>query len=394
MSAEAFILIQTDNGKAGDVAKAIRGMEGVTLAEDVTGPYDVIVRAEAPDVDALGRPRGRQRAVGRRHHPDPDLPGGPHLSTVPDHPSAAALRGLGPGRRVVRAAGRPLRLRHRTGQGRGALAARRAARRLRGAGRRPAGDRRRPRAARRRAVRGASPPPGATLRSCSLRRRAARRLRPGQRLHDRQRRRLVHPAAAAGRQRRARPDDDHDQARRRRRVVLPGEHWPPATTLADLSTTWRAHRRAAAAAGDRAPDRVPSEVESGRERTRPPWPTSESSATISRLLTAFPATDEVLVGPGDDAAEVRVGESRAGLHRHDGRRPALQARLVPTARDVGRRAAAQCLSDLNAMGGTATALLSASPRPRDLPVDWLLDGWQPAWPRSARWSGPPWSVAT
>jgi DNA-binding Lrp family transcriptional regulator len=55
MSAEAFILIQTDNGKAGDVAMAIRDMDGVTLAEDVTGPYDVIVRAEAPDVDALGK---------------------------------------------------------------------------------------------------------------------------------------------------------------------------------------------------------------------------------------------------------------------------------------------------------------------------------------------------
>ncbi len=54
MSAEAFILIQTDNGKAGDVAKAIRDMEGVTLAEDVTGPYDVIVRAEADNMDALG----------------------------------------------------------------------------------------------------------------------------------------------------------------------------------------------------------------------------------------------------------------------------------------------------------------------------------------------------
>ncbi len=55
MTAEAFILIQTDNGKAGDVAAAIRGMDGVTLAEDVTGPYDVIVRAEAPDVDELGK---------------------------------------------------------------------------------------------------------------------------------------------------------------------------------------------------------------------------------------------------------------------------------------------------------------------------------------------------
>jgi DNA-binding Lrp family transcriptional regulator len=55
MTSQAFILIQTDNGKAGDVANAIRGMQGITLAEDVTGPYDVIVRAEAEDVDELGK---------------------------------------------------------------------------------------------------------------------------------------------------------------------------------------------------------------------------------------------------------------------------------------------------------------------------------------------------
>ena len=55
MTAQAFILIQTDNGKAGEVANAIRGMQGITLAEDVTGPYDVIVRAEADDVDELGK---------------------------------------------------------------------------------------------------------------------------------------------------------------------------------------------------------------------------------------------------------------------------------------------------------------------------------------------------
>ena len=55
MTAQAFILIQTDNGKAGEVATAIRTMQGITLAEDVTGPYDVIVRAEAADVDELGK---------------------------------------------------------------------------------------------------------------------------------------------------------------------------------------------------------------------------------------------------------------------------------------------------------------------------------------------------
>ena len=48
-------LIQTDVGKAAEVAAAIAQVKGVTLAEDVTGPYDVIVRAEARNVDELGK---------------------------------------------------------------------------------------------------------------------------------------------------------------------------------------------------------------------------------------------------------------------------------------------------------------------------------------------------
>ncbi|HEX2902084.1 MAG TPA: Lrp/AsnC ligand binding domain-containing protein [Jatrophihabitans sp.] len=51
----AYILIQTEVGKAAVVAEQISGLQGVTLAEDVTGPYDVIVRAEAASVDELGR---------------------------------------------------------------------------------------------------------------------------------------------------------------------------------------------------------------------------------------------------------------------------------------------------------------------------------------------------
>jgi DNA-binding Lrp family transcriptional regulator len=52
---QAYILIQTEVGKAGNVAHDIAGITGVTLAEDVTGPYDVIVRAEADSVDDLGK---------------------------------------------------------------------------------------------------------------------------------------------------------------------------------------------------------------------------------------------------------------------------------------------------------------------------------------------------
>jgi len=52
---QAYILIQTEVGKAAAVAEAISGLDGVAQAEDVTGPYDVIVRAQARDVDELGK---------------------------------------------------------------------------------------------------------------------------------------------------------------------------------------------------------------------------------------------------------------------------------------------------------------------------------------------------
>ena len=52
---QAFILIQTEVGQAAAVARAIAEISGVTSAEDVTGPYDVIVRAEAETVDDLGK---------------------------------------------------------------------------------------------------------------------------------------------------------------------------------------------------------------------------------------------------------------------------------------------------------------------------------------------------
>ncbi|EWT04676.1 AsnC family transcriptional regulator [Intrasporangium chromatireducens Q5-1] len=52
---QAYILIQTEVGRAATVAEEIRAISGVALAEDVTGPYDVIARVEAPNVDDLGR---------------------------------------------------------------------------------------------------------------------------------------------------------------------------------------------------------------------------------------------------------------------------------------------------------------------------------------------------
>ena len=52
---QAYILIQTEVGRASSVAQSIAALEGVAMAEDVTGPYDIIVRAEAPTMDELGR---------------------------------------------------------------------------------------------------------------------------------------------------------------------------------------------------------------------------------------------------------------------------------------------------------------------------------------------------
>jgi len=55
MNVQAYILIQTDVGKASAVAAAISAIPGVTLAEGITGPYDVIMRAEALTMEDFGR---------------------------------------------------------------------------------------------------------------------------------------------------------------------------------------------------------------------------------------------------------------------------------------------------------------------------------------------------
>jgi DNA-binding Lrp family transcriptional regulator len=51
----AYVLIQTEVGKAAQVVHAIRAIEQVQWAEAVTGPYDGIARAQAPGLDQLGR---------------------------------------------------------------------------------------------------------------------------------------------------------------------------------------------------------------------------------------------------------------------------------------------------------------------------------------------------
>lgn len=54
MAVQAYVLIQTAVGAA-HVAGEIARLNGVTSAEDVSGPYDVIVRVNADDMDSLGK---------------------------------------------------------------------------------------------------------------------------------------------------------------------------------------------------------------------------------------------------------------------------------------------------------------------------------------------------
>lgn len=51
---QAYILIQTEVGRARDVAAQITDIPGVVRVDAVTGPYDVVVLTEARTVDELG----------------------------------------------------------------------------------------------------------------------------------------------------------------------------------------------------------------------------------------------------------------------------------------------------------------------------------------------------
>jgi thiamine-monophosphate kinase len=94
---------------------------------------------------------------------------------------------------------------------------------------------------------------------------------------------------------------------------------------------------------------------------------------ISELVALFGTDDQVLVGPGDDAAVVRIRHGHVVVSTDlmvEGRH---FRREWASAEDVGHRAAAQNLSDINAMGGVATHLTIGLAAPPDLPAQWALD---------------------
>ncbi len=54
MATRAFIFIETAVGKTKDVVHALRAVPGVSVADAVTGPYDVIAIVDAQDLSTVG----------------------------------------------------------------------------------------------------------------------------------------------------------------------------------------------------------------------------------------------------------------------------------------------------------------------------------------------------
>ena len=94
---------------------------------------------------------------------------------------------------------------------------------------------------------------------------------------------------------------------------------------------------------------------------------------IAELVKAFPQGEHVLVGPGDDAAVLRIRQGHVVVSTDlliEGRH--FRTEWVEAV-DVGHRAAAQNISDINAMGGRAHSLTIGLGAPGDLPARWALD---------------------
>src|SRR5215217_4530000 len=93
---------------------------------------------------------------------------------------------------------------------------------------------------------------------------------------------------------------------------------------------------------------------------------------IAAITERLPLANDVRVGPGDDAAVLAIEDTVAtsvdvlveGVHfRRDWSEP----------RDVGRKAVAVNVADLEAIGARATGLLVGFSAPGDLTVGWVLD---------------------
>lgn len=127
----------------------------------------------------------------------------------------------------------------------------------------------------------------------------------------------------------------------------------------------------------RSPPNAPRITEPERHRTLMPVHNTIGGlgefALITRVTGQFPVTDDVILGPGDDAAVVAAPDGRTVASTDllvEGRH---FRREWSTARDVGHRAVAQNFADIAAMGARPTVLLIGLAAPPDLPVAWAED---------------------
>ena len=94
---------------------------------------------------------------------------------------------------------------------------------------------------------------------------------------------------------------------------------------------------------------------------------------IDQITARFTLGPDVLLGPGDDAAQLAVHHASV-LASTDILVENVHFRQTwTTPYDLGRRAAAQNLADITAMGCTGTALLVAVAAPRSTPPEWFTE---------------------
>ena len=55
MEAKAYVLIEAESGRVAEVLAALRAVAGLTVADAVTGPYDIIATLQTPDPRNIGR---------------------------------------------------------------------------------------------------------------------------------------------------------------------------------------------------------------------------------------------------------------------------------------------------------------------------------------------------
>lgn len=94
-------------------------------------------------------------------------------------------------------------------------------------------------------------------------------------------------------------------------------------------------------------------------------------ALIDRITAVFGQGEQVLTGPGDDAAVVRIRNGHIVVSTDLFVEDRHFKRAWAEAGQIGHRAAAQSLSDINAMGGRAHTATLGLAVPADLPVAWV-----------------------